>query len=170
MTSANDDRPAVFRPGEAGRLIGVQPSTLRIYAQRFGELLGSDAAGVERVGYRFYTQADIDLLCRARELLARGFTFERTITELRSSRDEEDAIDRRRRRNRSSDSGNAPRSPSSADITAQLAVLEQAVNAWRALAEERAAEVAVLREENRALRGQLSTPRRTGGPTRVRSG
>ena len=169
MMAGNDDRPAVFRPGEAGRLIGVQPSTLRIYAQRFGELLGSDAAGLERVGYRFYTQADIELLCRARELLARGFTYARTTEELRSSRDEEDAMDRRRKRNRSTDVGSSQRTSTAGDATVQLAVLEQAVNAWRALAEERAAELATLREENRQLRGQLSTTRRTSGTARIRS-
>ena len=168
MTTGNDDRPAVFRPGEAGQLIGVQPSTLRIYAQRFGELLGSDAAGTERVGYRFYTQADIDLLRRARELLARGFTYERTIAELRSSQEEDDALDRRRKRIRSTDSASTHRSTGGGDLSAQLAVLEQAVNAWRALAEERATELAALREENRQLRGQSSTSRRTGGSARVR--
>ena len=168
MTAVNDDRPVVFRPGEAGRLIGVQPSTLRIYAQRFGELLGSDAAGTERVGYRFYTQTDIDLLCRARELLARGFTYERTISELRSSQEEEAAMDRRRKTSRSTETVSSHRSSSGNDLSAQLAVLEQAVNAWRALAEERGAELAALRDENRQLRGESSTSRRTGGSARIR--
>lgn len=135
---------APMRPGDAGRAIGVKPSTLRIYAQRFGELLSSEATGGSG-GYRLFTQADVALLCRARVLLERGFTYERAAAELRPPplSDAPAAAPRRR-----------VRAAVGSALADRLAILEQAVEAWRALAEERALEVAALRQELRDLRAR----------------
>src|SRR3712207_1048540 len=76
--------PTVMRPGEAGRAIGIKPSTLRVYAQRFADLLSDDAAGAGQNGYRVFSQEDVALLRRARELLERGLTYGRVAEQLRA--------------------------------------------------------------------------------------
>src|SRR5262245_39788961 len=81
--AVSDGPLAVMRPGEAGRAIGVKPSTLRIYAQRFADLLSDDAAGSGHNGYRVFSQQDVALLRQARELLERGLTYERAASQLR---------------------------------------------------------------------------------------
>ena len=81
----HSDTPAVLRPGEAGRAIGIKPSTLRIYAQRFADLLSEDAGGSGHNGYRVFSQQDVALLRQARELLERGLTYERAASQLRGA-------------------------------------------------------------------------------------
>jgi DNA-binding transcriptional MerR regulator len=133
----------LYRPGEAGRMVGIKPSTLRVYAQRFAELLSDDATAADRPGYRLFTEHDVELLRQARELLDRGFTYERAGAQLR---------------------GNGPARPAApprrAGPGADVSALEGAVQAWRALAEERGAEVAELRAEVRALQEMLRGQRR----------
>jgi DNA-binding transcriptional MerR regulator len=145
-------RPAVLRPGEAARAIGIQPSTLRVYAQRFAELLGDDAAGSGRSGYRVFGERDVAVLRQAKALLERGFTYQDAAARLRETQPSRPAGARRRER---SDGGRTD-----PDLAGRLAILEQAVDAWRALAEERAAEVAALRAELRALHERLAAPAR----------
>ena len=130
----------LYRPGEAGRMVGIKPSTLRVYAQRFAELLSDDATAADRPGYRLFTDQDVTLLRQAKELLDRGFTYERAAAQLRGQRPARPAAPPRR----------AP------DISA----LDSAVQAWKALADERASEVAELRAEVRALREVLLGQRR----------
>src|SRR5437588_10167346 len=90
---------ALLRPGEAAAALGVRPSTLRVYVQRFGELLSDEVASAERPGYRFYTTRDIEMLRLAKDLLARGFTYEQTLAQIRPTRAEPvDQPPRRRRR------------------------------------------------------------------------
>ena len=132
---------ALLRPGEAGRAIGIKPSTLRIYAQRFADLLTDDAAGGQG-GYRVFTEADVAVLRQAKTLLERGFTYERAAAELRPAASTSSGRRRERRA--------APRD----DVGDRLAILEQAVQAWRALAEERGAEIAALKQELRELRAR----------------
>src|SRR5262247_857249 len=55
----------LYRPGEAGRAVGVKPSTLRVYVQRFSDLLSDDATAAERPGYRLFTERDVTLLKQA---------------------------------------------------------------------------------------------------------
>jgi DNA-binding transcriptional MerR regulator len=151
---------ALLRPGEAAVAIGIKPSTLRVYVQRFGELLSEEVASTQRPGYRLYTARDVDLLRRAKQMLARGFTYERTAAELRPAAaavPERAAVRRRGRR-----------TDDEAAVTVE--VLQSAVAAWRGLAEERAAEIAALREEIRQLRELLVAQRRpvTALPARHR--
>jgi DNA-binding transcriptional MerR regulator len=154
--AAPGDQMALLRPGEAAAAIGVKPSTLRVYVQRFGALLSDDATAGERPGYRFYTARDVELLKRARELLVRGFTYERAIAELRpgTAQATERQAGARRRRGGADGAG--------------VEALERAVEAWRALAEERAAEIASLREEVRRLQELLIGARRTPVPIAAR--
>jgi DNA-binding transcriptional MerR regulator len=148
-------RPASFRPGEAGDAIGIKPSTLRIYAQRFADLLSEDAGGSGRNGYRVFSEADVALLRQAKQLLERGFTYERAAAELRAAGYGRTAEPAPRRSPRSS----AARVEEKA-ASEQLAILEQAVQAWRALAEERASEVAALKREVRELQERFGAARR----------
>jgi DNA-binding transcriptional MerR regulator len=141
----------LYRPGEAGRMVGIKPSTLRVYAQRFAELLSDEATAADRPGYRLFTEQDVDLLRQARELLDRGFTYERAAAQLRGNRPTRPAQPGRR-------------SGSGTDVSA----LEGAVQAWRALAEERGAEVSELRAEVRALREMLRGHRRPTAIARAR--
>lgn len=146
---------ALFRPGEAGAAIGIKPSTLRVYAQRFTELLSEEATAEDRPGYRFYTQRDVEVLKKARELLDRGFTYERASAELRAL-----GLGPRERPTSRRERSSRARDEVSSDIQTNIALLERAVEAWRQLADERASEVAELREEVRQLRELLLAPRR----------
>ena len=136
----------LYRPGEAGRAVGVRPSTLRVYVQRFADLLSDDATAAERPGYRLFSERDVELLKQARTLLGRGFTYERAAEELRADLGHGRAGPRPSRRE--------PPQPRAADSPRgeQLAALQEAVQAWRALAQERASELGQLRAELRALR------------------
>src|SRR5258708_40228302 len=96
---------ALLRPGEASEAVGIKPSTLRVYVQRFGELLSDDAAAGERPGYRLYGTRDVELLGRAKELLGRGFTYDRAIAELRGHAEVAPSRPERRGRGRRVDSG-----------------------------------------------------------------
>src|SRR5688500_12831514 len=140
----------LYRPGEAGRMVGIKPSTLRVYVQRFGDLLSDEATAEERPGYRLYTDQDASLLRQAKELLDRGFTYERAATQLRGQRPAR------------------PAPPARRSPTSDVSALEGAVEAWRALAEERAAEVAELRAEVRALREMVLGQRRPTPIARIR--
>lgn len=154
-------RLAVFRPGEAGAAIGIKPSTLRVYAQRFADLLSADAGGSGHSGYRVFTEADVALLRQAKQLLERGFTYQRAAAELRAS-GQGTLPEPSGRRGRSSV---RTEETTAAD---QLAILEQALQAWRALAEERAAEVASLKLELRELRERSGAARRPTPMARAR--
>jgi DNA-binding transcriptional MerR regulator len=138
------DQGRFFRPGEAAEAIGIKPSTLRVYVQRFGELLGDDANTGERDGGRLYTERDVETLRRARDLIARGLTYERALAELAGPA-------RRARRGAAGPDARAEPNP----VTVGLQALEQAVDAWRQLAEERADEIAQLRVELRRLQEML---------------
>jgi DNA-binding transcriptional MerR regulator len=128
----------LLRPGEASKAIGIKPSTLRVYVQRFGELLSDDAKTSEGDGHRYYSQRDIETLRRARELIRRGLTYQRALAELRGTPT----------RSRRAD-------PEANPVTIGLQALEQAVDAWRQLAEERANEIAALRADIRRLQEML---------------
>jgi DNA-binding transcriptional MerR regulator len=153
--------PAMLRPGEAGLAIGIKPSTLRVYAQRFADLLSDDAGGSGHNGYRLFSERDVALLREAKALLERGFTYQRAASQLRAA-------------------GHGPATPSAAprrrgaeraaeaDVGGRLAILEQAVQAWRALAEERAAEVGQLKREVRDLQERLALASRPAPTTRGR--
>src|SRR5947207_3115073 len=118
------DGLALLRPGEAASAIGVKPSTLRVYVQRFHELLSDEVASAERPGYRFYTARDVELLRRAKDLLARGFTYDRAIAELRPPAAEPTERPAGRRRGRRAD----------AEAPMNVEVLRSAMDAWRSLA------------------------------------
>jgi len=149
----------LYRPGEAGQVVGVKPSTLRVYVQRFSDLLSDDATAAERPGYRLFTERDVSLLKQARTLLGRGFTYERAAAELRGEVGRIVARPSRREV--------APRSADRA-LGEQLAALQEAVQAWRALAEERASEIVQMRAELRALRELTAAQHRPAPITRRR--
>ena len=153
--------PAVLRPGEAGRAIGVRPSTLRVYAQRFADLLSEDAGGSGHNGYRVFSQQDVALLRQARELLERGLTYDRAASQLRGAGHAARPAAASRRRE--------PARGSDGEVDGRMAPLEQAVQAWRALAEERAAEVAQLKRELRDLQERLPLGRRAAPFGRARA-
>jgi DNA-binding transcriptional MerR regulator len=144
----------LYRPGEAGRAVGVKPSTLRVYVQRFSDLLSDDATAAERPGYRLFTERDVTLLKQARTLLGRGLTYERAAAELRGEAGH--AVGRPGRREPAG-------RPVESGLGDQLAALQEAVQAWRALAEERAGEIAQLRAELRAMR-ELSAAQHRAAP------
>ena len=133
-------------------MVGIKPSTLRVYVQRFAELLSDDATAADRPGYRLFTDQDVTLLRQAKELLDRGFTYERAAAQLRGQRPARPAPPPARRAQPSSD----------------VAALESAVEAWKALAEERSAEVAELRAEVRSLREMVLGQRRPAPIARLR--
>ena len=122
----------LLRPGEAAQAVGVKPSTLRVYAHRFSKLLSADARGEARL----YCSRDVEVLRRARELIAGGFTYERALAQL---------------------GGQAPEPTAELSaVSIGLQALQQAVEAWRQLAEARADEIAELRAETRRLQEMLT--------------
>jgi DNA-binding transcriptional MerR regulator len=150
------DPLALLRPGEAASAIGVKPSTLRVYVQRFAELLSEDASG-DRPGYRFYSARDVELLRHAKDLLGRGFTYERTIAELRGQVESaQGRSDGRRARGRRAEIETVQ-----AQVANNVQILEHAVQAWRDLAEERSAEIADLRDQLRRLQELVLSGRRS---------
>lgn len=188
---------AGYRPAEAAHLLGVPPSTLRLYSVRFASLLSPSAAqpverGGGRPGYRIYTARDLDVLRDGKSLLERGLTYDEALEELserwrpvprrlrqpeRSPRDEEE---------------NEPEAPEAAAVSAAVAAsgplsvvgapavgwpareeewrtlvgsLLRGLNSaqtlaeeWRRISEERAEEIAALREQLRIAEEEARKP------------
>lgn len=133
----------MLRPGEAADAIGIKPSTLRVYAQRFAPILSEDASAEPRL----YSARDVELLRRARQLVARGLTYERALADL---------------------GGAPPRPTDTSPLTLGLQALQQAVEAWRQLAEARADEIAELRAEMRRLQDLVTAGSRLAPVPKVR--
>lgn len=77
-----------MKPAEVGKRLGMPPSTLRIYSAKFAEVLSESAARPPvtpegKVGYRLYTERDLVVLRKAKELLAQGLTYDQVLAELR---------------------------------------------------------------------------------------
>ena len=76
-------------PKEVAAQLGIASSTLRAWSKHFASELSTHAnppkaASSGRVGRRLYNPADVQTLARARDLLAGGLTFERTLAVLRT--------------------------------------------------------------------------------------
>lgn len=65
----------VRHPGEAAKVLGISPATLRRWSQRFAPFLSADAQGGEGGLHRRYTEADLRVLEIAKGLLAQGHTY-----------------------------------------------------------------------------------------------
>jgi len=153
-------REDLLRPAEVASRLRIAANTLRVYSVRFAPLLGDRAARPTagpggRSGHRLYSEGDVVVLTRAHALVRGGATYEQALDRLRGGAWAE-ARPSLVRSGRTDDG--------SAEV--QLAALQQAVEAWRALAEERAREVAELRDRvarlEAVLRGAGGSPR--GGP------
>jgi DNA-binding MurR/RpiR family transcriptional regulator len=75
---ANEEAP-LARAGEVAAQLGVAPATLRLWSNRFAELLGPDARrGADGAGaatHRRYSAADARLLAQVKALLGQGLTY-----------------------------------------------------------------------------------------------
>ena len=63
-------------PRQAAELLGVSPPTIRRWSNCFANSLSADASP-ERGRHRHYTEEDIEVMAKAKELLASGLTYER---------------------------------------------------------------------------------------------
>ena len=147
----------MLRPAEAAARLGIAANTLRIYSVRFAPLLGDPAARPGpgtggRSGHRLYSEGDVAVLGRAHALVREGATYEQALELLRGGA----RTEARRSPVRSGRTGD------SSEV--QLAALREAVDAWRALAEERAREVEALRDRVARLEAELAAPRRPVAP------
>ena len=130
-----------IRPSEAARRLGVAPNTLRVYSSRFSSLLSSTAGAprASRSGgaaHRLYSPSDLEILDEAKGLLSTGLTYEQALSKLTARIvGKEDAVARRRSGQFSRENPDLP----------DLRTLQDALDAWRSLAEERGREVAELR-------------------------
>ena len=145
-------RGELLRPAEAAARLGIAANTLRVYSARFAALLGDLAARPAageggRSGHRLYSEGDIAVLARAHALVSEGATYEQALDRLRGGAQTEAR----------SPSVRSGRTGGSAEV--QLAALQLAVEAWRALAEERAREVAALRDRIARLEAELAAER-----------
>ena len=144
----------LLRPSEAAARLGMAANTLRVYSTRFAALLSPSAARptagrAGRPGHRLYSSEDVTLLERARDLVAGGLTYEQALAQLRSGLTPTDPARL---------AAGVPASPP--ELAAYLTTLQQAVDAWRALAEERAREAAELRARLESIRAELDEERR----------
>ena len=142
-----------LRPREAAARLRMAPNTLRVYSARLAPLLSPQAARPAagrrgRPGHRLYAAQDLAILGRARDLVARGRTYDQALAELRGSASAPSAQPR-------IDLAAVP-----PDLAGHLATLQQAVDAWRSLAEERAREVEELRRRLETALGELHEERR----------
>ena len=147
-------RGDLLRPLEAAARLGIAANTLRVYSVRFAALLGDLAARPAlgaggRTGHRLYSEGDIAVLARAHALVGEGATYEQALDRLRGGAQAE----ARPAAVRSGRTGGS--------AEAQLAPLQQAVDAWRALAEERGREAEALRGRIAALEAELAAARGT---------
>jgi DNA-binding transcriptional MerR regulator len=146
-------RGELLRPAEAAARLGIAANTLRVYSARFAALLGEAAARPSagaggRPGHRLYSEGDLAVLARAHALVRGGATYERALDRLKGGAQAE----ARPPTDRSGRTG-----PGAADL--QLTALQQAVEAWRTLAEERAREAEALRSRIAGLEAELAAAR-----------
>jgi DNA-binding transcriptional MerR regulator len=70
---------------EAAQLLGIAPTTLRRWNERFDALLSESAHQAYAVGGksvpRRYTEADIVILQRAKALIWRGYSYDQALQE-----------------------------------------------------------------------------------------
>ena len=81
------DWPGSLAPREVEGILGIPPSTLRVYAARFASLLSSGAEGGLRpggrgFGHRRYTTADVAILEKIKALLDTGLSYDLVGAEL----------------------------------------------------------------------------------------
>lgn len=134
-----------LRPAEVATRIGLAPSTLRLYSVRFAALLSPGAANPPpsadgRPGHRTYTRADVAVLQRAKALLDDGLTYDEALAALAP--------------NHLAAGGDL--ASTSAELRVYLEAFQQAVDAWRALAEERGREIGELRARIDELEAALT--------------
>lgn len=153
-----------LRPSAVAQRLQMPASTLRVYSTKFAPLLSPSASEPPassdgRRGSRLYSSTDISIISRAKELLAKGMTYEQVLNELRLS------IPGARQRTVSMQQPNGASRPDgqipitahqiealvSGIVAASTANLERMVQAWQALAEERAKEILQLRNRVREL-------------------
>ena len=142
----------MLRPAEAAARLGIAANTLRVYSVRFAALLGDPAARPAagaggRSGHRLYSEGDVAVLARAHALVRGGATYEQALDRLRGGAQTE------------ARPGGVRSGRTGASAEVQLATLQQAVDAWRALAEERAREAEGLRDRIARLEAQLAMVR-----------
>ena len=138
----------LLRPGDVARDLEIAANTLRVYSTRFGPVLTPSAArpaagGGGGSGHRLYSARDVAVLRRARDLVGAGATYEEALDQLRGEY-------------------GVPAAASGRDgeLAAHLATLQGAVDAWRALAEERTRELAEVRARLADREAQLDAERR----------
>ena len=155
-----------FRPAEAAEKLGLPASTLRVYSVRFGELLSEGASeppptSEGKPGMRLYTAQDLGVLRRAKDLLGRGMTYDRAVSELRESlpgarlRAKSPVAEET---GRAAGAGVSPVQVESLVkvlVGAAMVEVEKIAGAWQRLAEERARENAELRTRVKELEARL---------------
>lgn len=153
-----------WKPAEAAKRLGMPPSTLRVYSTKFAELLSDGASNPPvsadgRTGHRLYSDRDLTILSKAKELLARGLTYDQALAELRV------IYPAPRGRGRSLGQGNGGAAAGMvgasqvetllAPLTAGIQNALKAAEAWQALATERSRENDELKEQVRAVEARL---------------
>jgi DNA-binding transcriptional MerR regulator len=139
----------VYRPVEAAARLGIAGNTLRVYAARFAPVLSASAARqAGEAGHRQYTVDDLALLMRARQLLEAGATYEQALARLAGPP--------------MAQTSGPEQASQSSEAASGLAAMQEALGAWKALAEDRAREVAALRARMSELEQrvvEMSRPR-----------
>lgn len=144
----------LLKPAEAAQRLGMPPSTLRVYSTRFADLLSESASNPPafpngKPGHRLYTQRDLVVLGKAKELVDQGLTYEQSLEEMKAA-----GLGLRPRPRATTHPASEPTAPSGSGVSADL--LGKAVESWRALAEERGRENALLRQRVESLEKNLA--------------
>ena len=117
-------------PKEVTAQLGIASSTLRAWSTRFASVLSKDANPPEGptggVGRRLYNPSDVATLARARDLLASGLTFDRTLATLQTEPEPQPLAVQEPRALATSDLGRALLTI--ADQTDRLDILERRIS------------------------------------------
>lgn len=142
----------------------MPPSTLRVYSTKFAELLSEAASNPPvsadgRTGHRLYSDRDLVILAKAKELLGRGLTYDQALAELRPTYASPTV---RARTVSTGNGGGTVAGVTSSQVESLLAPLldgiqsaQKVAESWQALATERSRENEELKERLRVLESRV---------------
>jgi DNA-binding transcriptional MerR regulator len=153
-----------MKPAEAANRLQMPPSTLRVYSTRFSELLSPAASNPPaspdgRAGHRLYTENDIAVLAKAKNLLNRGITYDQALNELREEFPSPDRspflLEHGTQIGQSGSNGNVRMDALVGPLIKAVENAQKAADAWQTLAIDRNRENQELKERLRSAEGRI---------------
>jgi len=144
--------------GEVAQELGVTRQTVRTFASRFSEHLSTEASAAGKT--RYYSDQDLELFKAVKAFRDLNLPYDEIADRIASG---EHLVVLREEELKEEPSGRPTEQPTTAMVPFDQfeATVSALVDQWRTIAEERHQEVESLREENRRLREELTTERRS---------